>query len=347
MDILPGLSRRRFIGSGSLPLAAAFSIVAPQSVRGSRANSQVSFGLIGSGARGTYDAGIVQRDPRARVTALCDVFDDRIGRTATQLKIEKPAVYRDFDKLLAAQAIDAVIIAAPPFEHPRMFEAAVQARKHVYCEMPMGIDLEGCRCVIRAARRAATKKCISAGLQRRYSPVYLEAYERIRSGRIGTLIGARGFRLAGGPGGLVAGQDCQSFDVLHWFLGGPPHRVVGMGGRKPGVSMDTLDHLSLTIEFPGGILANYDATRSSPLGLSRMGEEFRGSTGVIHTSCRAAAHARDMTIDALEGFIGRILSGNVETTAERSALSTLIAILGRAAIDENRQVTWKELGSLN
>jgi hypothetical protein len=41
------------------------------------------------------------------------------------------------------------------------------------------------------------------------------------------------------------------------------------------------------------------------------------------------------------------LSGNVENTAERSALSTLIAILGRVAIDENRQVTWKELGPLN
>ena len=168
-----------------------------------------------------------------------------------------------------------------------------------------------------------------------------------RSGRIGTLIGARGFRFARGPGDLIAGEDCHSFDVLHWFLGAPPLLAVGTGGRKPVASMQALDHLSLTFEFPGGILANYDATQSSPAGFSRIGEEFRGSTGVIHTSCRAVAHARDMTIDALQGFIGRVLSGDVENTAERSALSTLIAILGRVAIDENRQVTWKELGPLN
>jgi predicted dehydrogenase len=335
MDKLPGLSRRRFIGSGSLSAAAAFSIVAPQSVRGSRANSQVSFGLIGSGARGTYDAGIVRRDARARVTALCDVFDDRIGRAATQLKIEKPAVFRDYEKLLAAPAVDAVIIAAPPFEHPRMLEAAVQARKHVYCEMPMGIDPEGCRRVIRAARRADPAKCISVGFPRRYSRVYLQAYERIRGGRIGTLIGARGFRLAGGPGDLIAGDHCQSLDVLHWFLGAPPLSAAGMGGPE-----EMLDHLSLTFEFPGGVLAHYDAAQSGPL--SRMGEEFTGTAGVIRTSPRGI-----LPNDALEAFIGRILSGNVENTAERSALSTLIAILGRTAISENRQVTWKELGPLS
>ncbi len=110
-----------------------------------------------------------------------------------------------------------------------------------------------------------------------------------------------------------------------------------MGGPS-----EPLDHLSLTFEFPGGLLAHYDA-RTDPAGLSRMGEEFKGTAGVIHTSYRGD----DMTVDALDGFIGRILSGRVENTAERSALSTLTAILGRTAIAENRQVTWKELGSLN
>ena len=305
MDNVPALSRRRFLGGGSFSAAAAFSIVAPQSVRGSRANSRVSFGLLGAGARGTYDA---------RLTALRDLSEDRIG----------------------ASDIDGVIIAAPPSERPRIFEAAVEARKHIYCEAPMGIDPEGCRRVIRAARRADPAKCISVGFQRRYSRVYLEAYDRIRSGRIGTLIGARGFRFSGTPGDLVTGPACHGFDVLHWFLGAPPLLAVGMGGAG-----GPLDHLSLTFEFPGGLLAHYDA-RTDPAGRSRMGEEFTGSAGVIHTSYR-----RDMTVDALDGFIGRILSGNVENTAERAALSTLIAILGRTALAANRQVTWKELGSID
>ena len=48
-----------------------FFIVPPAVVRGSQANSKISVGLIGSGDRGSFDASIVQADPRARVTALC------------------------------------------------------------------------------------------------------------------------------------------------------------------------------------------------------------------------------------------------------------------------------------
>src|SRR6476659_9380931 len=157
------VSRRNFIGSA----AATFSIVAPQSVRGSQANSKISVGLIGTGNRGSYDATIVNADPRARVTALCDLFDDRVEKATAQIKAQSPTIYKDFEKLLASPDIDAVIIATPPFEHPRMLEAAVDAKKHVYCEKPMGVDLEGARTVIAAGRRCDPKKDISVGFQQR------------------------------------------------------------------------------------------------------------------------------------------------------------------------------------
>ena len=46
---------------------------------------------------------------------------------------------------------------------------------------------------------------------------------------------------------------------------------------------------------------------------------------------------RDITYDGLEAWLGRIVSGKVENVAERSALSTLIAILGRLALYEKRR----------
>jgi len=52
---------------------------------------------------------------------------------------------------------------------------------------------------------------------------------------------------------------------------------------------------------------------------------------------------RDITMDAIEAFIGRIISGDVENVAERSAISTMIAILGRTALYRRREVTWKSL----
>lgn len=373
---LSAFSRRNLLQKATAA-AGAFTIVRPEAVRGSQANSKVAVGLIGVGGRGSYDAAIFHADPRARVTALCDLFDDRIETGIQKIKTEKPAVYKDFEKLLAASDLDAVIIATPPFEHPRMLEAAIQARKHVYCEKPMGVNLEGVKRVIAAGRKADPKKCVSVGFQQRYGPVYLEAYKRIQEGQIGELVNARGFWIGSDPftrrpypdpqiehlrnwfcyrdysGDFIVEQDCHNFDVLHWFLGARPIRVVGYGGRKVRTSMEILDHLGITFEFPNGIHVNFEANQISPRGFSRVGEEFTGTKGVIETSRARMVHVkglkesetieskRDITIDGIEGFLTRVLSGNVENVAERSAISTLFAILGRTAIYNGREATWK------
>src|SRR5260370_18674813 len=106
-------SRRKLLTQAGAAVAAGFTIVRPEAVRGSQANSKIAVGLIGVGGRGQYDATIFNADPRARVTALCDLFDDRIEVGTQKIKIEKPTVYKDYEKLLAANDLDAVIIATP------------------------------------------------------------------------------------------------------------------------------------------------------------------------------------------------------------------------------------------
>jgi myo-inositol 2-dehydrogenase/D-chiro-inositol 1-dehydrogenase len=376
-----GVSRRHlFEKTGAALAATAFTIVRPEAVRGSQANSKITVGLIGVGGRGSYDATIFNTDPRAQVTALCDLFDDRIEIGIQKIKLEKPTVYKDFEKLLAAGDLDAVLIATPPFEHPRMLEAAIQARKHVYCEKPMGVNLEGAKRVMAAARKADPKKNVSVGFQQRYGPVYLEAYKRIQEGQIGELVNARAFWISGDPfkrapysdpkiehlrnwfcyrdysGDFIVEQDCHNFDVLHWFLDARPIRAVGMAGTKVRTSMEILDHLTLSFEFPNGIHVNFEANQICPPGFSRVGEEFTGTKGVIETSRARMVHhkgpgpdgtetmqsKRDITNDAIEAFLTRIQNGEVENVAERSAISTLFAILGRTALYEKREAVWKD-----
>ncbi len=374
----PGISRRQLIEKAGAAVAASFTIVRPEAIRGSQANSKISVGLIGVGGRGQYDATIFNADPRAKVTALCDLFDDRIEVGTQKIKIEKPAIYKDYEKLLAANDLDAVIIATPPFEHPRMLAAAIEARKHVYCEKPMGVDLEGVKKIIAASRKADPKKNVSVGFQQRYGPVYLEAYKRIREGQIGEVVNARAFWISGDPfkrtpyddpriehlrnwfcyrdysGDFIVEQDCHNFDVLHWFLDARPVRAVGMAGTKVRTSMEILDHLSLSFEFPNGIHVNFEANQICPPGFSRVGEEFTGTKGVIETSRSRMVHhkgpkneetiasKRDITNDAIEAFLTRIHNGEVENVAERSAISTLFAILGRTALYRKREAVWKD-----
>lgn len=232
-------------------------------------------------------------------------------------------------------------------------------------------------------RRADPRKCVSVGFQQRYGPVYLEAYKRLTAGDIGDLVNARAFWIAGDPfrrvpyddpkieklrnwfcyrdysGDFIVEQDCHNFDVLHWFLNARPIRAVGMGGRKVRTNMEILDHLSVAFEFPKGIHVNYEANQISPPGFSKVGEEFTGTKGVLETSRSRMIHRkgpkdseeipskRDITNEAFEQFLERIANGTPENVAERSAISTLFAILGRTAIYNNREAAWKgEFGSI-
>jgi predicted dehydrogenase len=378
----PQVSRRDMLRKAGTAGVAAFTFVSPGAVRGSDANSAISVGLIGAGNRGTYDASIVHADSRARITAVCDLFDDRTEAAIPKIKVEKPAVYRDFEKLLASD-VDAVIIATPPFEHPRMLAAAVQAGKHVYCEKPAGVDLEGCKKVMATGRAADPKKCLWFGFQQRYGPVYLEAYKRLKEGRIGELANARGFWIDTNPfqrvsypdpkvdklrnwfcyrdlsGDFIIEQDCHNLDMFHWFLGGLPLRAVGYAGKKLRMDFEIYDHLSLSFEFPDGIHVNFEANQLSPTGFKRVGEEFTGTKGVLATSRASLVHTkgprdvetipikRDVTIDAFEAFLSHIQSGETVNIAEQSARSTMIGILGRTALYKGREATWKgEFGSV-
>jgi predicted dehydrogenase len=369
-------TRRSFL-SGAAAAAGAFTIVAPQSVRGSQANSQIAVGLVGCGGRGSYDASIANADPRAKVMALCDRFPDQYDKSETTIKSQNTRKYNDFEKLLGAADIDAVFIVTPPFEHPRMLEAAVQAKKHIYLEKPIGVDVEGVKRAMAAAKKADKTKTIAVGFQQRYGPVYLEGYKRLQSGAIGEVANARGAWIANDPftrkpysdpavekirnwfcykeysGDIIVEQDCHILDDLHWFLGGLPTAAIGRGNKKVRKDMDILDNLSVIYAWPKEFFVNFEANQLTPRGFNRIGEEFTGTKGTIATSRTKMTHyiaqgkseemlsKRDITIDAIEAFLTRIVENNPENAVERSALSTCIALLGRTAIYSGREATWK------
>jgi hypothetical protein len=119
--------------------------------------------------------------------------------------------------------------------------------------------------------------------------------------------------------------------------------------------MEIMDHLTLSYEFPNGVHVNFEANQLTPRGFSHVGEEFTGTKGTLLTSRQKMVHIkgpreqetieskRDITYDGLEHWLENIVSGKAENVAERSALSTMIAILGRTAIYTGKEQTWKGL----
>ena len=93
-------------------VAANLLLVKPGTAFGSSANSAISFGIIGTGGRGSYVGTHMAHDPRTRLTAICDIYPDRIDKAKTSIPGgDKARVYRDYKELLAQTDIDVVLIA--------------------------------------------------------------------------------------------------------------------------------------------------------------------------------------------------------------------------------------------
>lgn len=288
-------------------------LVSPATAFSYQANSAVAFGIIGTGGRGAYVGGHMARDRNARLAAICDIYPDRIDSAKTQLPGgDKVPAFRDYHQLLARADVDAVLIATPVFLHPEHFAAAVQARKHIYCEKPAGADVAGILKLQKAGESADPSKTIQFGFQQRFSAEYLKAKSILDKGGIGDMKLMMSYWILGGTppgpfqspypeserrirhwgrfmetsGGPIVEQDCHGLDTLNWFAGDRhPVSASGTGGlRYPAGYGDwTSDHHNITYYYPAGI-EGYLMSIKHTAGYRDVREQFFGSKGLLETA---------------------------------------------------------------
>ena len=147
-----GPKRRDFLKQ-TAATGIGLMFVRPESVYGTPANSSLGLGIIGCGGRGNSDGTDFVRSTDVRVTALVDLFDDRLESTRARFdkvadakgyaKIAAANIFkgwRSYEKLVQSKDVDIVLITSPPYFHPDHFAAAVAANKHIYLETPVATD---------------------------------------------------------------------------------------------------------------------------------------------------------------------------------------------------------------
>ena len=93
--------------------------------------------------------------------------------------------YNEFERLLARDDIDAVLIAVPDHWHAIVAIAACKDGKDVYCEKPLSLTIREAEEMVRVARRYGT--VFQTGSQQRSESNFRYACELVRNGRIGKL----------------------------------------------------------------------------------------------------------------------------------------------------------------
>ena len=174
------VTRRAFISS-----SAAFQLIRPDVAQGQQAGAaKLRAGLIGVGGRGRQAVNdLLTGAENVEVVAMADIFEDQLEKNLKWLKEDKRneqiasrvnvspqhrfVGFEAYKKLLASD-IDIVMLATPPGYRPMHFEAAVDAKKHIFCEKPFGTDPVGVRRFMAAAKRSEELKLTVGKSKRRY-----------------------------------------------------------------------------------------------------------------------------------------------------------------------------------
>ena len=291
----PGFNRRDFIGAvtavGAGVLLTQCSKTYPKVTFVDKApdGPVLKAGLVGCGGRGTGAAqDFLKAGPSLQITALADVFPDKIQETRKTLadtakqQIADDHCFVGFDayKKLIDSGVDIVILATPPHFRPEHFEAAVDAKKHIFMEKPVCVDPVGARSVMASSEKAKSfNLCVATGTQRRHQREYIETYNRVANGAIGKIVSARVYwnqsqlwykekkkewsdmeamirdwvNWCWLSGDHIVEQHVHNIDVAHWFLGATPVKAVGMGGRARRVTGDQFDFFGIDYTMANGV----------------------------------------------------------------------------------------------
>ncbi len=317
-------SRRSFVTKSAAGAGAtAFTIIRPELVRGA-GQEKLRAGLVGCGGRGTQAiADLLTGDERVEVVALADIFEDKMENSLKRVKANEKIAGRvnvaadrrfigfDAFKKLVASDIDIVMLATPPGYRPEHFEAAINAKKHVFCEKPFGTDPVGVRRFMAAAKKSEELKLsVVSGAQRRFARDYQETVKKIQDGAIGDLRAAYAYWI-GGPviqqkardakwgdmtwqhrawysfvwicGDQVVEQHLHNIDVCNWVMGTHPEKVVASGGAawrpKEEIYGNIYDHISADFTYANGVhMSSY--CRQYPKGsYTNVSELVVGSKG--------------------------------------------------------------------
>jgi len=375
-----GISRRRFlgssVGSATVVLGSASALHAATSTKSAAQtpSNEIRCGFIGIGGRGSALLQIVCTTPGARVTALCDNEADHLNRANEMAKEDKPRLYGDYHEMLDDKDIDVVFVASPCYLHKEMFVAVLQSGRHCYGEKPLALSVRDINEIVRVQK--ASGKVFQIGTQLRYDGRVRANIKAIHDGVIGEPVLIRmsrhNFRdmdhtrnwlfKRDTSGDIIVEQAVHEFDVCNWIFKGVPQRACGFGGQSvlfdpPG--RNVMDHYSLSFDYGKDKKVSYSHSyitgKKSPVeGIQIYVLGSKATMDVLRGTIHSRPDGKESTVPPLEkGRRDRIAvesffkdcreGGKPRADVETARDATLVALLGRKALYEERVATMKQL----
>ncbi|MGW5482264.1 Gfo/Idh/MocA family protein [Streptomyces sp. NPDC004008] len=198
----------------------------------------------------------------ARVSAVVDVDAERAKSVAAG--VEGCTAYTDPAAAMAADDVDAVLIASPGPAHEAALLTAFERDLPVLCEKPLTPDAASALRILEAEQKLGHRR-VQVGFMRRYDTEYLKLKALLDSGRLGRplMLHNRHRNTASPPGFtdamLVNDSVVHEMDVTRWLLG---QEITAVTALRPTPSRNAPEGLAdpqfLVFETDGGALVDVE-----------------------------------------------------------------------------------------
>ncbi|WP_459809294.1 Gfo/Idh/MocA family protein [Halopiger thermotolerans] len=204
-------------------------------LRRSTDSSSLSVGVLGVGNIGMVHLKSASAMADVDVVAAADAVPENRERAE---RAGADRTYDDYAALLEAEALDAAVVALPPFLHAEAVERAAEAGVDVFVEKPFARSTEEADEMLETANEAGIAVGVDHTL--RYQPDVVGVKEAYEDGAVGHVPYASMTRLNDGPlgrppaeeppaswpldpnaagGGSLLELGIHCFDVLEWLFG--------------------------------------------------------------------------------------------------------------------------------
>lgn len=332
----------------------------------------LKLGVIGVGRIGRLHAeNLVHHIPGAQLLWVADVVEEVARETAERLRVPNWSI--DYREVFADPRVDAVLICTSTDTHAEIIQAAAAAKKHVFCEKPLALNLEEINKALRAVAQSGV--ILQVGFHRRFDPHFRRLKEFLDRGEIGKpwLLKITSYDPAPPSlayirvsGGIFLDMTIHDFDMARFLLG-EVEEVYAAGATlvdpEIGKAGD-VDTAVTILRFKSGALGMITNCRKAVYGHDQRIEVLGEKGGLFaenprpYTTLSANANGysssplhyffmeryREAYIAEMQAFVEAVREGKEsQVTGQDGKMAVVIGYAAKKSFSERRPVRLSEI----
>lgn len=256
----------------------------------------LNVGIIGLGRLGSRHATHLAKEvPNVNLIASCALDPEQLEWSKRELGVQR--TYIDYKKMIDQEDLDAIFIVAPTPFHPEMTIYSLDAGLNVFCEKPLGLDMDQVNAMATAIKEHP-QLIFQSGFMRRYDKSYQYAKKMVDNGDIGDIIYMRGYGIdpttglesfkkfasEADSGGIFVDMNIHDVDLIRWFTKSEPVQAYGLVNNIAAPELKKIGEYETGVaqlKLANGVIATLIGGRHAAHG-NQVELEIMGSDGWIH-----------------------------------------------------------------